>query len=534
MSKREAKLQWDISPFEKKERALKCEYIGKLGPKFELLVYPYADGSIDSELDVISPNGQRNQGTHKPFTPWTEHKGNALATVQELANNVFACVDQEYQSLAMLAIQDGDREKAKALRRESLNTYQEILSDLTKALVKTPGSKWNGWGNKKTASVPASQLLRAVTNWFKQTCASEEHYNQYFAESYPTYDAWIQAEGQMRYTLQDVGIKDDMVRFWVPSIHSLDESELDDLKALITRSGWNVKLLNDRRGAILEKDRPEALRVEVPSKLYHMTLSCNASKILRQGIVPKSRETDRHNYRDRVHLFLTYDEPLITRMAAAIYYEDDECSAWGGDISGLEVTVLEVDTTKFQASYYKDTDAPNSVWTKTPIPPEALSVYSEHVDGDWSTGRVAAMPAMSMPPAVYQKPAYMTPNHWYQFINGKSLEKAFGLAPKILLHMIEKESKGDPMAKSNKGAKGLFQIMPPSISGFTGNPYDPIQSAKFVAETLKSYLDHFDGSYEKALAAYNWGRGNVARKGLDNLPAETENYLDYFKRKGVI
>ena len=146
---------------------------------------------------------------------------------------------------------------------------------------------------------------------------------------------------------------------------------------------------------------------------------------------------------------------------------------------------------------------------------------------------LVAAPAMSMPPAIYQKPAYMTPQHWYQFVNGRALEKAFGLVPKTLLHMIEKESKGDPMAKSPKGARGLFQIMPKDVSGFHGNPYDPFQAARFAAETLARYVKDF-GSYEEALAAYNWGRGNLRRKGIENAPQETLDYLQFFKQRGIL
>ena len=31
---------------------------------------------------------------------------------------------------------------------------------------------------------------------------------------------------------------------------------------------------------------------------------------------------------------------------------------------------------------------------------------------------------------------------------------------------------------------------------------------------------------DKAIAAYNWGPGNVARKGMDNMPMETRNYVN--------
>jgi soluble lytic murein transglycosylase-like protein len=36
-------------------------------------------------------------------------------------------------------------------------------------------------------------------------------------------------------------------------------------------------------------------------------------------------------------------------------------------------------------------------------------------------------------------------------------------------------------------------------------------------------LRRYDGSTERALAAYNWGMGNLERQGLNNAPAETRN-----------
>jgi hypothetical protein len=75
--------------------------------------------------------------------------------------------------------------------------------------------------------------------------------------------------------------------------------------------------------------------------------------------------------------------------------------------------------------------------------------------------------------------------------------------------------------------------MPKAQSGFQGNPLDPIASAKYVVETLRMNLKHF-GDIELALAAYNWGRGNVINKGIENAPKETLDFLDFFKSRGII
>jgi soluble lytic murein transglycosylase-like protein len=139
-----------------------------------------------------------------------------------------------------------------------------------------------------------------------------------------------------------------------------------------------------------------------------------------------------------------------------------------------------------------------------------------------------------VPPALIQLVQQnLTPEQWYSKLGLAALERAHGLVPKILLHLIEKESKGDPLAESPRGARGLFQIMPAAQSGFTGNPFDPFASAQYVAKTLGTYVKQL-GSYEKALAAFNWGRGNLFRKGLDKAPKETHQYLRYFREKGIL
>jgi len=127
-----------------------------------------------------------------------------------------------------------------------------------------------------------------------------------------------------------------------------------------------------------------------------------------------------------------------------------------------------------------------------------------------------------------------TPAYWYQKLNLKNLEERFGLPRGIMYHLIDIESKGKLDAVSKKGAKSLFGIMPGGISGFTGNINDPGDTALFAAKTLSQLIHHFGGSIEHGLAAYNWGMGNLARKGLHRAPKQTKNYIKFFKEKGMI
>ena len=144
-----------------------------------------------------------------------------------------------------------------------------------------------------------------------------------------------------------------------------------------------------------------------------------------------------------------------------------------------------------------------------------------------------AMPVQHNRPAIIDYQSGYTPEYWYNKLNLASLENKFNLPSKLLLHLIDIESKGDPNARSKKGAEGIFGVMPAHISGYTGNIKNPAETAIWVAGELRRLADRF-GGYEKALAAYNWGRGHLARKGYKNIPKDTVKYVNHFKKKGVL
>lgn len=147
---------------------------------------------------------------------------------------------------------------------------------------------------------------------------------------------------------------------------------------------------------------------------------------------------------------------------------------------------------------------------------------------------VHALPPPTVSPAgIVQQVSQNTPQYWYDKLNLPKLEMDFSLPRGILLHLIDIESKGDPNARSRAGAKSLFGIMPKGKSGFTGNINNPAETAVFAAKTLKYLIDHF-GTVEKGLAAYNWGMGNLAKKGLHRAPVQTKKYIKFFKSKGII
>ncbi|MGQ6138284.1 transglycosylase SLT domain-containing protein [Serratia sp. IR-2025] len=108
------------------------------------------------------------------------------------------------------------------------------------------------------------------------------------------------------------------------------------------------------------------------------------------------------------------------------------------------------------------------------------------------------------------------------------LEETFGLPAGLLRSMVITESGGDTQAVSKAGAKGPFQFMPGTAKdfGLVGDDvFDPEKSAHAAARYMSQLLKMFDGDLGKALAAYNWGQGNVERKGLGAAPQATREYV---------
>jgi soluble lytic murein transglycosylase-like protein len=77
--------------------------------------------------------------------------------------------------------------------------------------------------------------------------------------------------------------------------------------------------------------------------------------------------------------------------------------------------------------------------------------------------------------------------------------------------------------KSPVGAAGIAQFMPKTAAEMGINPLDPFASIDAAGRMLSRLYGKFK-DWSKALAAYNWGEGNVQRKGIANAPLETRNY----------
>lgn len=85
---------------------------------------------------------------------------------------------------------------------------------------------------------------------------------------------------------------------------------------------------------------------------------------------------------------------------------------------------------------------------------------------------------------------------------------------RLMPHLVQQESGGDPTAVSPKGARGLTQVMP-NTGKDPGFGIKPMQNnsvaeqMRFGRDYLGTMLKRYNGNVEAALAAYNAGPGTV-------------------------
>lgn len=109
----------------------------------------------------------------------------------------------------------------------------------------------------------------------------------------------------------------------------------------------------------------------------------------------------------------------------------------------------------------------------------------------------------------------------------------YGVPVRILAWQLWKESRYIPEVVngsrvSRRGALGIAQFMPATareILGSEAAALNPSQAIDGAARYMASLYKRF-GNWTLALAAYNWGMGNVQRQGLAAAPAETRDYYE--------
>jgi soluble lytic murein transglycosylase-like protein len=112
-----------------------------------------------------------------------------------------------------------------------------------------------------------------------------------------------------------------------------------------------------------------------------------------------------------------------------------------------------------------------------------------------------------------------------------------GVDPGLAIEVARAESNLDPNTPdSSAGAIGLFQLEPATAAMLGVNPRDMNQNITGGIRYIGQLLGQF-GSIPAALAAYNWGPGNVSRAlaqygavWVNHLPSETAAYVSTIMR----
>src|SRR5438132_14339973 len=120
--------------------------------------------------------------------------------------------------------------------------------------------------------------------------------------------------------------------------------------------------------------------------------------------------------------------------------------------------------------------------------------------------------AQEMPPTLLSLVDTISANH--------------GVDPALVRAVIKTESNFNRWAVSNKGARGLMQLIPETGARYgVRDFFDPQQNVEGGVQYLKFLLEKFNGNLDLTLAAYNAGENLVERLGRIPPIPETTNYV---------
>lgn len=110
----------------------------------------------------------------------------------------------------------------------------------------------------------------------------------------------------------------------------------------------------------------------------------------------------------------------------------------------------------------------------------------------------------------------------------KDAANRFQMDAALLHAVIATESHYDARAVSNKGAKGLMQLMPGTARSYgVHDPFNPEQNIMAGTRYLQNLLLRFNNNLPLALAAYNAGENAIIKHGQHIPPyPETIAYVD--------
>lgn len=180
-----------------------------------------------------------------------------------------------------------------------------------------------------------------------------------------------------------------------------------------------------------------------------------------------------------------------------------------------------------QAVVLGDGDADAEGFPALPPLPALPSIYRQFASQNFGTpAGIGSAPGPPPPAAaaVYDRQNDLCVTPALSRIIDRAASR-YAVAPELIRAVIRAESGFDAQAVSPVGATGLMQLMPATARELGVNdPFDPEQNVMAGTRYLKTMLQRYHGDLGKALAAYNWGPGNLDR-GRERLPTETRDYI---------
>jgi soluble lytic murein transglycosylase-like protein len=108
----------------------------------------------------------------------------------------------------------------------------------------------------------------------------------------------------------------------------------------------------------------------------------------------------------------------------------------------------------------------------------------------------------------------------------QSASDRYRIDPDLIRAVIKAESNFNSIARSNKGAMGLMQLMPETARLHNvGDALDPSDNIEGGVRHLKLLLGRYQGDVELSLAAYNAGINAVEKYGGIPPFGETKDYI---------
>jgi len=99
--------------------------------------------------------------------------------------------------------------------------------------------------------------------------------------------------------------------------------------------------------------------------------------------------------------------------------------------------------------------------------------------------------------------------------------------PALFVRLIERESRFQPDVVGVTGDIGIAQLNPRFHP--RGVAQDPAQALPYAAKYLRRLYDRF-GTWEEAVAAYNWGPTKLSINGFGGIPTSVRSYVETIVR----